>query len=153
LASVVTSPDKWIIGTIAALGLGGSIIQFVWNGSRNDIVALDGRLNRAVSQLERQINELKAADDKHVTLISHLDLKEQLVVRNSLVDKIIDKNSNSISELLVKKDVFDRYLSDQTEREHLAQAALDREITMLRNSIQMIRVELNALRDKQMLSK
>jgi len=144
---------QWVVGSIAFLGLLGSVVQFVWSGSRTDVIQLEGRLDRAINQISREITDLKTTNKDHVTLVAHQDLKEQFILRNTLVDKTIDRNTNSISELLVKKDVFDRYLVDQAERDRITSQNVTREIDMLRAAIQMVRVELNSLRDKQMPTK
>ncbi len=140
------SSSQWIVGTVALLGFASSIIQFVWNGSRTDLSALEARLERSLSQIERQFSEIKAGDREHLLKDVHSEFATQIM-------KATDRNTNAISELLVRREVLEQYRIDQEKRDEIARSAIDREIVGLRAAVLMLRTELNAFRDKQMPSK
>ena len=130
--------DKWVIGTLSLLAFGSSIVQFVWNGSRTDIAALEGRLDRAVAQLDKQLDELKANDKLLLPLSVHDEFKQQIsrqILRNTMV----------LDDLSVRKEVFNQALIDQKTRDELVRIQHDKDIDMLRNRISALRERVDDL--------
>ena len=106
----------------------GNIAMFVWQGGRSDVASLEGRLDRALTQIGRQFDELKDRDNTLLTKEVHNEFKAQ-------IERQVIRNTNVVDDLLVKKEVFDRSLADQRTREELSRTQYNRDIMMLRDAI------------------
>jgi len=119
---------QYAVAAAAGLALLGNVSMFVWQGGRSDVASLEARLDRAITQISKQFDDLKDRDKTFLTREVHNEFKLQ-------VERQIVRNSGVIDDLLVKKEVFDRSLADQRTREKLARTQYNRDIMMLRDAI------------------
>jgi hypothetical protein len=127
-----SSTAQWVVASLALLAFGSTIVQAVWSGSRTDIAALEARLERAVSQLDRQLIEFKENDRLLLPKEVHNEFKSQ-------IERQIFRNTTVIDDLLVRKEVFERALSDQKTRDDISHTQQEKEIDMLRARIGALR--------------
>lgn len=139
------SAERWIIGTVALLGFSASVLQFVWNGSRTDIAELERRYERGYTQLQTEITELKDADKARLPLSVHQEFKQQ-------VERQVLRNTSVVDDLLVKKEVFDRALTDQRTRDELSRANAAKELDMVRNNIATLRQQITDIVKDQLVN-
>lgn len=157
-------PGQYVTAGIAVVALMGNVVMFVWQGGRSDVRDLEGRLERTAAQIQAEITELKATiqntaitlkgdskdtlaliqtqlselkvnDRERLSISEHAEFKRQ-------IEKVIDRNTNTISELVVKKDVFENALKDQATRDTLTRDTLETRLKLTQEQLNAMNVEL-----------
>jgi hypothetical protein len=127
-----SSTAQWVVASLAILAFGSTVVQAVWSSSRTDIATLESRLERAVSQLDRQLNETKENDKLLLPKEVHIEFKSQ-------IERQIFRNTGVIDDLLVRKEVFERALSNQKVKDDMSHAQQEKELDMLRAGLSALR--------------